>query len=145
MPVFAHRPNTALLVLDTRDTEGRAPGTARPASAFDGLVARARAAKVPVVWVRRTRAARRNAPFGPRACEPVVGTRRGDPFKGTVLEAVLSAHTVGHLVVAGTRGDARMRSTLHGAFVRGYDVTLVGAGAQARSAAFVDAEMIEFA
>ena len=33
---------------------------------------------------------------------------------------------VGHLVVTGAQTDACIRSTIHGAFVRGYDVTLVG-------------------
>jgi len=38
---------------------------------------------------------------------------------------VLSGLGVGRLVVAGAQTDACIRSTLHGAFVRGYDVTLV--------------------
>jgi Isochorismatase family len=33
---------------------------------------------------------------------------------------------VGRLVVTGAQTDACVRATLHGAFVRGYDVTLVG-------------------
>ena len=33
---------------------------------------------------------------------------------------------VGRLVVAGAESDACIRSTIHGAFARGYDVTLVG-------------------
>jgi nicotinamidase-related amidase len=32
---------------------------------------------------------------------------------------------VGHLVVSGTQTDGCIRSTLHGALVRGYDATLV--------------------
>jgi nicotinamidase-related amidase len=39
---------------------------------------------------------------------------------------VLSGLGVGRLVVVGAPSDACIRSTLHGAFVRGYDVTLVG-------------------
>jgi hypothetical protein len=38
---------------------------------------------------------------------------------------VLSGLGVGRLVVAGAETDACIRSTLHGAFVRGYDATLV--------------------
>jgi nicotinamidase-related amidase len=153
MPEFADRPNTALLVLDAGGPGGPSRETRRPEqpAGLGGLVARARAAQVPVVWVRRTAAGAAGstgaaAQIGPRGCEAVVGKSHGDPFEGTALEAVLCAHTVGHLVVAGTRADARMRSTLHGAFVRGYHVTLVGtAGAPQRSAAFVDAELIDFA
>lgn len=33
---------------------------------------------------------------------------------------------VGRLVVTGAQTDACIRSTIHGALVRGYDVTLVG-------------------
>jgi isochorismate hydrolase len=39
---------------------------------------------------------------------------------------VLARAGVGHLVVAGAQTDACIRSTIHGAFTRGYDVTLVG-------------------
>ena len=38
---------------------------------------------------------------------------------------MLSGLGVGRLVVVGAQTDACIRSTLHGAFVRGYDATLV--------------------
>jgi hypothetical protein len=60
-----------------------------------------------------------------RESEPVVHKRYGDSFDDTELEAVLAEHKVGHLVVAGAQTDACIRSTLHGAIVRGYDTTLV--------------------
>ena len=50
----------------------------------------------------------------------------GDSFEDTDLEARLAELGVGRLVVAGAQTDACIRSTLHGAFTRGYDVTLVG-------------------
>jgi len=37
----------------------------------------------------------------------------------------LAAASVSHLVVVGAQTDACIRSTIHGAFTRGYDVTLV--------------------
>ena len=40
--------------------------------------------------------------------------------------ALLAERGVGRLVVAGAQTDECIRSTIHGAFVRGYDVTLVG-------------------
>ena len=49
----------------------------------------------------------------------------GDSFEATDLEDVLAAAGVGRLVVAGAQTDACIRSTIHGAFARGYDVTLV--------------------
>ena len=50
----------------------------------------------------------------------------GDSFEATDLEAVLAERSVGHLYVAGAKTDACIRSTIHGALTRGYDVTLVG-------------------
>ena len=50
----------------------------------------------------------------------------GDSFEGTDLEGVLAKAGVGRLVVTGAQTDACIRSTIHGAFARGYDVTLVG-------------------
>ena len=41
------------------------------------------------------------------------------------LEAELAQRGVGRLVVTGAQTDACIRATLHGAFVRGYDTTLV--------------------
>ena len=51
--------------------------------------------------------------------------RYGDSFEDTSLEEVLSDLGVGRLFVAGAQTDACIRSTLHGALVRGYDATLV--------------------
>jgi hypothetical protein len=61
----------------------------------------------------------------PGDSEPVIHKNYGDAFGGTDLEAVLSGLGVGKLFVVGAQTDACIRSTLHGAFVRGYDVTLV--------------------
>ena len=57
--------------------------------------------------------------------EPLVEKNYGDSFEDTTLEAVLSGLGVGRLVVVGAQTDACIRSTLHGAFARGYDATLV--------------------
>ena len=48
-----------------------------------------------------------------------------DSFEETTLETVLSELGVGRLVVVGAQTDECIRSTLHGALVRGYDATLV--------------------
>jgi isochorismate hydrolase len=50
----------------------------------------------------------------------------GDSFEETELEDELAKRGVGRLVVIGAQTDACIRSTLHGALVRGYDATLVG-------------------
>lgn len=61
----------------------------------------------------------------PGDAEPLVEKNYGDSFEDTTLETVLSGLGAGRLVVVGAQTDACIRSTLHGAFVRGYDVTLV--------------------
>ena len=57
--------------------------------------------------------------------EPLVHKHYGDSFEDTDLESILADRAVGRLVVAGAQTDACIRSTLHGALVRGYDTTLV--------------------
>ena len=61
----------------------------------------------------------------PDDAEPLVEKSYGDSFEDTNLEKVLSGLGVGRLVVVGAQTDECIRSTLHGAFVRGYDATLV--------------------
>jgi nicotinamidase-related amidase len=62
----------------------------------------------------------------PADSEPLVEKHYGDSFEDTNLETVLSGLGVGRLVVTGAQTDACIRCTLHGAFTRGYDATLVG-------------------
>ncbi|WP_235095839.1 isochorismatase family protein [Streptomyces sp. A1-5] len=88
---------------------------------------------VPVVWVQHsdeelTRGSdswRIVPELTPEDAEPLVEKRYGDSFEDTTLEIVLSGLGVGRLVVVGAETDACIRSTLHGAFARGYDATLV--------------------
>ena len=58
--------------------------------------------------------------------EPLVHKTYADSFEQTDLEAVLGDRGIGRLVVVGAQTDECIRSTLHGAIVRGYDATLVG-------------------
>ena len=62
----------------------------------------------------------------PDASEPIVHKRYGDAFEDTDLEAQLQRRGVGRLLVSGAQTDACVRSTIHGAFTRGYDTLLVG-------------------
>lgn len=134
MTTLAGRPNTALLVVDVQagvvaDAVDRDAVVGRIAD----LVERARAAQIPVVWVQHDDEglvhgsdAWRIAPeLSPDAAEPVVEKNYGDAFEGTKLESVLGGLAVGRLVVVGAETDACIRSTLHGAFARGYDALLV--------------------
>jgi nicotinamidase-related amidase len=135
MTTLEHRPNTALLVVDVQN------GVVAGAHERDAVVAnvgslveRARRERVPVVWVqhadeqlaRGSDAWRLVPELTPGAAEPLVEKHYGDAFEATTLESVLSGLGVGRLVVVGAQTDACIRATLHGAFVRGYDATLVG-------------------
>ena len=97
------------------------------------LVEKARRERVPVVWLQhsddqleRGSDEWRIVPELALAdAEPLIEKSYDDSFEDTSLETVLSSLGVGRLVVVGAQTDACIRSTLHGAFVRGYDTTLV--------------------
>jgi nicotinamidase-related amidase len=134
MTTLADRPNAALLVIDVQndvvagahDRDGVVANIAR-------VVDKARTEGVPVVWVQHNDDNLRRDTDGwqyvpelnPRGEEPLIHKNFGDSFEATELEQVLALRKVGRLVVTGAQTDACIRSTLHGAIVRGYDVTLV--------------------
>jgi nicotinamidase-related amidase len=135
MSTLQDRPNTALLVIDVQN------GVVAGAHERDAVVAnvvtlvdKARQERVPVVWVQHSSEegltkgseAWRIVPELTRDdAEPLVEKTYADSFEETTLESVLSGLRVGRLVVAGAQTDECIRSTLHGAIVRGYDATLV--------------------
>jgi nicotinamidase-related amidase len=131
---FENRPNTALLVIDVQNgvVEGAHERDAVVAN-VGSLVEKARRQQVPVVWVQHSSEGlakgsdewRIVPELTPSEAEPLVEKNYGDSFEDTDLETVLSGLGVGRLVVAGAQTDMCIRSTLHGAFVRGYDATLV--------------------
>src|ERR671935_2747692 len=128
------RPNTALLVVDVQNgaVEGAHERDAVVAN-VGSLVEKARRERVPVVWVQHSDEELASGSDGwrivpelrPADAEPLVEKHYGDSFEDTILETVLSGLGVGRLVVVGAQTDACIRSTLHGALVRGYDATLV--------------------
>ena len=134
MTTLENRPNTALLVIDVQS--GVVAGNyARDqvVANIGGLVAKARQEGVPVVWVQhnddnleRGSDSWQIVPeLKPDDAEPLVEKQYGDSFEDTALENVLSDLGVGRLIVCGAQTDMCIRSTLHGAFARGYDATLV--------------------
>ncbi|MEU1039159.1 cysteine hydrolase family protein [Streptomyces sp. NPDC005551] len=135
MTILENRPNTALLVVDVQQgvVEGAYRRDAVVAN-IAGLVERARKQGTPVVWVQHSDEAltkqsdawRIVPELTPADAEPLVEKSYGDSFEDTALEDVLVGLGVGRLVVVGAETDACIRSTLHGAFARGYDATLVG-------------------
>ena len=136
MTSLSNRPNTALLVIDVQN--GVVAGAHQRAEVIGNintLVDRARAEDVPVIWVQHT--SDDELPEGSDPWqyvdelqrdedEPLVHKRYGDSFEDTDLESQLAARDVGRLIVTGAQTDACVRSTLHGAFTRGYDTILVG-------------------
>jgi nicotinamidase-related amidase len=135
MTTLENRPNKALLVVDVQNgvVAGAHDRDAVVAN-IGSLVEKARREEVPVVWVQhsdeelvRGEEGWRIVPeLAPADTEPQIEKLYGDSFEDTNLETVLSGLGVGQLVVVGAETDACIRSTLHGAFVRGYDATLVG-------------------
>ena len=135
MTSLSNRPNTALLVIDAQN--GVVADNVRRDEVIGNistLVDKARAEDVPVIWVQHSSD---ELPPGSdqwqfvdelqrEESEPLVHKRYGDSFEDTELESELAARGVGRLVVAGAQSDACVRSTLHGAFTRGYDTILVG-------------------
>jgi nicotinamidase-related amidase len=129
-----NRPNTALLVIDVQQgvVEGNHERDSVVAN-VGSLVEKARREQVPVVWVQHSdegleRGSERwriVPELAPAQAEPLIEKNYGDSFEDTTLESVLARLGVGRLVVVGAQTDACVRSTLHGAFARGYDATLV--------------------
>ncbi|OXM48509.1 isochorismatase family protein [Amycolatopsis alba] len=135
MTTLDNRPNTALLVVDVQNgvvDEGHDRDAV--VANIGALVGKARKEEVPVVWVqhsdeelvRDSEEWRIVGELTPEDAEPRVHKSYGDSFEDTDLEKVLAERGVGRLVVVGAETDACIRSTLHGALVRGYDATLVG-------------------
>ena len=134
MTTLAGRPNTAVLVVDVQNSVVAAAHERDEVVANIGrLVARARQAHIPVIWVQDGGGDRvpGSDPWQivpeltPSDDETRIEKLYGDSFDDTPLEEVLAGLGVGRVVVAGAQTDACIRSTLHGAIVRGYDTTLV--------------------
>jgi nicotinamidase-related amidase len=134
MSTLENRPNTALLVVDVQNgVVAGAPGRDSVVANVGSLVEKARQEEVPVIWVQHSDAGLAKGSdewkivpeLSPDDAEPLVEKSYGDSFEDTTLENVLSDLEVGRLVVVGAQTDMCIRSTLHGAFARGYDATLV--------------------
>lgn len=135
MSTLNGRTKTALLVVDVQnDVVNGAYERDVVVARIATLVEHARTAGAPVVWVQHNDAGMLQGTdewalvpeLVPAIGEPHIDKQYGDAFEGTDLEEVLAGLGVGGVVVAGAETDACIRSTIHGAFARGYDTTLVG-------------------
>ncbi|MFD5798459.1 cysteine hydrolase family protein [Streptomyces diastatochromogenes] len=134
MTTLPDRPNTAVLVIDVQNGVVATSHNRDDVIAnINTLIDKARAADVPVVWVQHSD---EELAYGSETWqyvpeltrqdgEPLIHKKYGDSFEDTDLESVLAERRVGRLLVTGAQTDACIRSTLHGAIVRGYDTTLV--------------------
>jgi nicotinamidase-related amidase len=135
MTTLPQRPHAALLVIDVQNgvVVPGSPDREKVIANIAQLVDRARAADAPVIWVQHqdeelvpgTEAWEYVPELERHASEALVAKKYRDSFEDTTLESVLAEREVGHLYVTGAQTDFCIRSTLHGALVRGYDATLV--------------------
>jgi nicotinamidase-related amidase len=134
MTTFADRPNTALLIIDMqRGVVNSSYGGDAVIANINTALDRARDAGVPVIWIQHwddnlvkdSDVWQYVDELKRDESEPLVHKHYGDSFEETDLERLLAERKVGKLVVTGAQTDACVRSTLHGALVRGYDVVLV--------------------
>ena len=135
MTTLINRPNTALLVVDMQvGVVAEAYRRDDVVATIAALVDKARDAGVDVVWVQHNG---EELPRGSdgwqyvpelarRSSEPLVTKEHSDAFEATDLESVLAGRGIGRFFLAGAQTDECIRSTIHGACTRGYDVTLVG-------------------
>lgn len=115
-----------------------------------GLLDRARAARIPVVYVRHEDDELRSgspeweiaAEIAPRPGEPIVEKRYRDAFRETDLAPVLTRLEADHVVVAGMQTEFCIDATIREAERRGYRVTLVSDGHATYSVADASEEQI---
>jgi nicotinamidase-related amidase len=97
------------------------------------LVERARASRVPVVWVQHSSDDLPHGsadwqfaePLMPAVGEPVVAKRFESAFEQTTFETVLAEVGATRIVLAGAATNWCIRATAYAALDRGYDLTLV--------------------
>ena len=96
-------------------------------------VERARAQRVPVIWVQHSN---EELPHGspqwqwvpelaPAQGEPLIHKRFNSAFEQTALDEQLASLGATHITLAGVETNWCIRATAYGALERGYDLTLV--------------------
>lgn len=132
---------TALLVIDVQRMLVDALAPERRAAfvhTLDTLLARARSAGTPVVYVRHDGGPTELTPgtpaweiageVAPRVNEPIVDKRFSDAFRETNLAEVLAGIDADHLIVAGMQTEFCVDATIREADRRGFRVTLIEDG-----------------
>ena len=134
MSRFLERDASALVVVDAQQGPAAAlAGVTAVLDAIADLVARARLAGVPVVWLRRVDAELRPGEPGWQLCdllasepgELLIDHAWDDGFIATDLADALGGLSAGHLWLAGLGSETAVLQTYLGALYRGFDVTLI--------------------
>ena len=126
--------STVLLVIDVQvDVMAECVHAGEVIDRIAGLVERARAAGVPVVWVQHNDEYLERESAGWQIVPellPQPGEQRhfktySDAFSGTELEAGLRRLGAERLIMCGAQTDFCIRNTWHSALLRGFDTVLV--------------------
>ena len=147
MPTDTH--NTALVVIDVQRgilddphlerKEETSKALDETVARIAGLIARARAASVPVIYVQHdggqghrlepnTAGWPLRPEIAPSPGEPVIHKRASDAFFQTTLEKELSARGIRRLIIAGCKTQYCIDTSVRRAISLGYDVVLVADG-----------------
>lgn len=137
MTTLTDRPGSALLVIDVQnDVVAQAFKRDEVVGNIATMVSKARAASVPVVWVQHSDEGLERGSTAweivpelvPTEGEAIIHKNYRSSFEATDLEDVLAQLGAGHLYVTGAQTNFCVRNTVHAAFERGYDITVIGDG-----------------
>jgi nicotinamidase-related amidase len=134
--------NTALLVIDVQVgilDHFQAYNKDQVLANINGLITEARAAGVPVIYVRHdggkgdpleanTAGWQIHQRLAPVDGEPIVDKRSCSSFYDTPLQAMLDKHGISHLIVTGCMTEYCIDTACRHATTLGFNVTLVGDG-----------------
>ena len=130
----AERGNSALIVIDVQvNVVAEAFERDQKIANMVDAVNKARAASIPVIWVRHSEESLPLHSDGwqivpelvPAAGEEIIEKTYRSTFEATNLEEVLASRKIGHLFVCGAESNNCVRHTSMAALERGYDVTLI--------------------
>ncbi len=130
----AERGNSALIVIDVQvNVVAEAFERDQKIANMVDAVNKARAASIPVIWVRHSEESLPLHSDGwqivpelvPAASEEIIEKTYRSTFEATNLEDVLASKKIGHLFVCGAESNNCVRHTSMAALERGYDVTLI--------------------
>ena len=142
---------TVLLVVDVQvGVMASAWDAARIESNIATVVAKARSAHVPIIWVQHSDDGLKYGSdawqivpsLAPAATEPVVHKSHNSSFADTDLEQKLRELGTKRVVLAGASTNWCIRATAFSALERGYDLTLVSDGHTTESLEFSDGKII---